>query len=810
LLTQKVENVSTIARESPGLSNAEASKRLEKYGLNVITKPLKATFLGIAAEEVTEPMILLLLLVAVVYTIYDLSDALIIYAVIFVLVLVEIANEYRAKKTITSLFAITSPKARLMRQGKMVFIKREEIVPGDILILTAGTRVAADCRVGLSLGLELDESLLTGESYPQAKKAADEIYAGTTVVSGEGEAEVFATGSNARMGKIAALAQAVKPPRTPLQVAMHSLVKPLAFIAIFFSIFIPLLGILRGQSLLTMILTGLALAFAAIPEEMPIIITMILALGSYRLSQRHFLVKKLRAAEVLGDATVILTDKTGTITENKLRVASVFPANEGRKIVEMATCTLDEFSVSPIDEAVLARAKELKIRASLGRITRERIFEANRKTKSILRESRRGLELYMSGAPEEVLGLSKAGATRFEEELKKETAEGRRVIAVAHKSLTLAERDLPFSELEKDMDLDGLLSFEDPPRKGVKETVAIAEQAGVRTIIVTGDHPLTAASIAKDVGIPSEKVLTGAEIDKFSDAALRKVVKDVSVFARATPEHKYRLVNALHKNKEVVAVTGDGVNDAIALKGADIGIAMGVKGTDAAREAADAVLADDNFVTIGQGIFEGRKFFDNLRKGVKYYLSVKIALILLFLFPVIFNVPFPFAPIQIILLELFMDLAASAGFVSEPAEKTIYSRPPRDPKEKFMNGHMLRGIAVSGLSLFAAVSITYFYATWLGLPTVEVQTFAFSAWIIGHILLALVSRSEKEPLVKLGIFTNKAMIGWACAALVFLFFVVGIPSVSIYFKLSTLTISQAALIFVICFVCTFWQELRKI
>jgi Ca2+-transporting ATPase len=728
-----------------------------------------------------------------------------------VLVLVEIVNEYRAKKTISSLFRMTSPKARLMRQGKMVYVATENVVPGDILILTAGTRVAADSKVILSLSLELNESLLTGESYPREKKAGDEIYAGTTVTSGEGKAEVLATGGRARMSKITALAQTVKPPRTPLQVAMHSLVKPLAFVAIFFSTFIPFLGILRGEPLLKMILTGLALAFAAIPEELPIIITIVLALGSYHLSRKHFLVKKLRAAEVLGDATVILTDKTGTITENRLRIASIFPANEGRRIIEVATGALDEFSMSPIDEAVSAKAKEMKIKASFGGIVRERIFDGNRRTKTILRESRRGLEIYITGAPEEVLELSNGGAARFEEELNEETAEGRRVIAVAHKSITSAERDLPFSDLEKDVGVDGFVSFEDPPRRGVKDTIAVAKQAGVRTIVVTGDHPLTAASVAREVGIPSEKVLIGEEIDKLSDAALRKLVKEVSVFARATPEHKYRLVNALHKNGEVVAVTGDGVNDAIALKAADIGIAMGVKGTDAAKEAADAVLADDNFVTIGQGIFEGRKFFDNLRKGVRYYLSVKVALILLFLFPVILGFPFPFEPIQIILLELFMDLAASAGFVSEPAEKSIYKRPPRDPKEKFINGQMLRGITVSSLSLFAAVAVCYFYAKlWLHLEDVQVQTFAFTAWIIGHIMLALVSRSEKEPLIKLGVFSNKAMIVWAAVAMILLFLVVGIPAASGYFKLSAITAGQVGLIFGICFVCTFWQELRKL
>ena len=259
-----------------------------------------------------------------------------------------------------------------------------------------------------------------------------------------------------------------------------------------------------------------------------------------------------------------------------------------------------------------------------------------------------------------------------------ETSRGRRVVAVARKPVPAADAGKPFEELEKGMDIAGIIAIEDPPRKGVKDTIEAAKRAGIRTIMVTGDHPQTAMYIAGEVGIPNEEVLTGDRLDKMTDEELREAIKRVSVFARTTPEHKYRLVKAFRENGEVVAVTGDGINDALALKGADIGISMGIKGTDVAREAADVVLADDNFVTITRGIFEGRKFFDNLKKGLKYYLSVKTALILVFLLPVLFNLPMPLAPIQIILLELFMDLAASAGFVAEPAERSIYGLRPRD------------------------------------------------------------------------------------------------------------------------------------
>jgi Ca2+-transporting ATPase len=384
------------------------------------------------------------------------------------------------------------------------------------------------------------------------------------------------------------------------------------------------------------------------------------------------------------------------------------------------------------------------------------------------------------------------------------------VIAVAEKSVRTEDANLPFSELESAFDFVGLISIDDPPRQGVRETIEATQHAGIRTIMVTGDHPLTAAYVAEKVGIPSKKVVTGEELDRLSDEELQKTVKEFSVFARTTPEHKYRLVNALHANNEVVAVTGDGVNDTLALKAADVGIAMGVKGTDAAREAADVVLTDDNFVTIGQAVFEGRKFFDNLRKGLKYYLSVKAALISIFLLPLALGVPLPFAPIQIIVLELFMDLAASAGFVSEPAEGGIYSRKPRNPKAKFPDSRMIFEIAVSAASLFAAVMVSYFYASWQNLSVVETQTFAFSAWIMGHIILAFVSRSEKEPLYALGPFSNRLMDVWAVLAFSFLLIAVTVPSLGSQLKLSTLTAAQLGLIFVFSFVAIVWREIAKL
>jgi Ca2+-transporting ATPase len=555
-----------------------------------------------------------------------------------------------------------------------------------------------------------------------------------------------------------------------------------------------------------MILTGLALAFAMIPEELPIIVTMVLGLGAFQLSKNNFLVKKVKAAEVLGTVTTILTDKTGTITENVMKAVAVYPPESEGKVLSMASNSMTEISLSPTDRAIMDRCRTQKIEG-WGQVIRERSFDSVSKTRSILRQNDDGFELYVTGAPEKLLCIS-SPIPGLEEELRKDAAKGRRVIAVAHKKVLPESENLPFEELEKGLEIAGLISIEDTPRERVKETIETAGSAGIRTIMVTGDHPLTAAYIAGRTAIPNQKVLTGAELDAMSDDDLKKAVREVSVFARATPEHKYRLVKALRANGEVVAVTGDGINDVLALKGADVGISMGIKGTDVSKDAADIVLADDNFVTITRGIFEGRKFFDNVRKGIKYYLSAKVALVLLFLLPVIVGLPMPFSPVQIILLELFMDLGASVGFVAEPAERSVYKLRPGSNARIFEKKTVL-GIALSGISLFAAVAIRYAYALSQGMGTAQVQTIAFCAWIVGHIFLAFVSRSDRESLISMGPLKNRAMDLWALAAFGFLAVVVSVPFIGSNLKLTTLDPALIVLAIVVAFIAVFWLEIPK-
>jgi P-type Ca2+ transporter type 2C len=778
-----------------GLTTPEAEARLLESGPNEIYRPQPIRFLDIALEELQEPMMLLLVGTGILYSVLGkLGDALTIFAVIILLVLSEVFTEFRAKRAISALGRIAALKAMVERDGRIGEVPSWGVVPQDLLILTPGTKVAADARVERSIGLEVDESALTGESLAVSKGPADELYAGTVVIGGEGRALVVVTGAATRLGRIAAQSRGIKVPRTPLQLAMKALAGKLVYVALFFALAIPLVGLLRGQDWRLMVMTGLALAFAVIPEELPIIITMVLGLGSYTLSRSNLLIKKLRATESLANTTVIVTDKTGTITESKMSMVATFPQQQ-RLVLRKAALCVSEFALNAIDLEVKRRAEALDPRP-LPEIVRERGLGDGRKSRCVLRREGQALLLGKSGAPEEVLPSCRDVVPEAWTELALQTSSGRRVIAVAYRQLEIEEEHTTFDDLERDMDFVGLIAFEDPPRQGVKETIARAAAAGIRTIMVTGDHAATASSISAQVGINVQQVLTGSELDALSDAELGPVVNECSVFARTTPEHKYRIVQALQGNHEVVAVTGDGINDVLALKGADIGIAMGRRGTDVAREAADVILADDNYNTITQGVFEGRVLFDNLQKGMRYYLCIKLALILIFLVPVLVGLPMPFSPIQIIILELFMDLAASAGFVAEPKEGNIYTRKPRDPQEPIFGRRVLVDLVVKSLVLFAAVTVVFVVAYTRSNDMVQAQTLAFAAWIAGHVVLAYICRSDRESILAVGILANRVMNVWAAGAVAFLLLAIYLPYVNNLVRLAAVAFPSLLLVLV--------------
>jgi Ca2+-transporting ATPase len=840
-----------------GLTGQEAAARLNRYGKNTLTQEHEIRFLEILREEITEPMILLLIAIGVIYSLLgSLLDAAAIIVIIILLVLAEVWNEYRAKRSVSSLRQLAPPTATVLRNGAPVQVETAQLVPGDVLLLRVGERVPADARLVEAYGLEVDESSLTGESLPAIKdsnavlpepiKIPDQVnmvFTGSVITRGRAKALVVHTGVGTELGRIQGISKAAKEPKTALQLAMKQLSKTLVWIAIFFAVLIPVLAYARsinGPAPLSpgdAVLYGLSLAFVVIPEELPIIITMVLGVGSIVLSRRGAIVKRLRAAETLGNVTVIATDKTGTLTENKMHIehlffdgrfyaSTEFKTNEksALRTAYLASDAPNNAVGNPMSKAILERLKQAQADLDVqslsdGWVLKSELgFDPNRKIASYIYQFGSSPVALSSGAPECILERStrilfegqevpitdkiRAQATRAAAKM---AQCGERLLAFGYHRLT---PETAGQEVEQDMVLVGVIGFIDPPRPEVPQAIRNCQQAGIRVIMITGDHPETARTIAGQVGINNQKVLTGTELATMSDDALKQAIKTTSVFARTTPEDKLRIVKLLKAMGEVVAVTGDGINDAPALKDAHIGIAMGIRGTDVAKEASGMILTDDNFATLEAAVSEGRRLYSNLRKGVRYYLACKVALVSIFLIPIILGIPLPFQPIQIIVLELFMDLAASATFVAEPQEKDAMKKPPAASR-KFMDKEMLRPLFIGALSLFIAVTATYLLAYYSTSNATYAQTVAFATWMFGHVFLAFNFRSENTPLRKEGVLSNKVMLIWALLAVVVLVVATYVPFIQSALKITSLQPSDWAIVVAVAFAATFWMELKK-
>lgn len=802
-----------------GLSADEARARLLQAGPNRLRARKEDPWWEELLESLREPLQLLLLAVCVAYFAFgEVADAITILVVILAVSSIEVINEMRAKRAVASLASLTAPTAIVLREGAPSEISAEELVPGDVVLLGPGDRVPADMRLVDAVALRIDESTLTGEANTVAK-VADEVlpadtelgdrrtmaYASTLVTAGRGRGVVVATGRSTELGRVASLSEETKEPRTPLQQAMKELSRWLLWVALGFSVLIPLVGVfVAGRPLEEMLLTGLTLAFATIPEELPILITIVLGIGAHRLAQRHAIVKHLRAAETLGSVSVVATDKTGTLTENRMRVAALIIGDErhgvrealatapGRRLLEAGVLANDaqtsighgvELIGDPTETALLAAAREagLDIGEIRGRarVVEEYPFDDDRKRMSVVVETDARRLLVLKGAPESVLAIcssmrTEAGERPLDEVARRGlagtidllAAQGLRTLAAAERLLDPDVGPQPVESLEQELVLLGLFALEDPPRTEAAGAVAALKGAGVRVLMVTGDHPETARTIAERVGIDGSEIVRGRDLDSASDAELSGIVRKASVFARIAPEHKLRIVRALHASGEAVAVTGDGVNDAPALREATIGVAMGKSGTDVAREAADLVLADDNFATVTEAVRTGRVLFGNLRKAVRYYLAAKVALVSSSLVAVLLKLPVPFEPVQIIIMELFMDLGASVTFVAEPPEEDVMARRPRDPRAPFMDRSMQFGILGGGLSLGVAVLVGYLVASGRGSTVPQAQTAAFVAWMIGHVVLAAHMRAEHQPLLRQNPLANRPFLLWAAASVV--------------------------------------------
>ncbi|MEU8493387.1 cation-translocating P-type ATPase [Pseudonocardia alni] len=806
-----------------GLTGAEAAARRGRHGPNRWVVPRRVTFLRVLADEVTEPMMLLLAAIAVLYGVWGrLDDTVAVVVIIAAVVGVEVFAEFRAKSVIASLGELTAPTTPVVRDGSTVSVGVDDIVPGDLVPLAAGSRVPADLRLVETWGLRVDESTLTGEPVAAPKDAArvlsgdtalaertNLVFAGTTVVAGWARGVVVATGTATELGTLTGLVAAARPPRTALQQAMRELAGSLATLAIAFSVLVPLVGVLTGRPWREMVLTGLTLAFATVPEELPIIVSLVLGLGAYRLSRRRGLVRRLRAAEALGLVTVLATDKTGTLTCNRMTVARVEPApgvdddtllGLGAACTETAPEPDGGWSGDPTDVAFLVAARDRGLPTPAEPVARFP-FDPGRETMTVVLPAGASgtATVVTTGSPESVLARCAAPSPETAGRVAALAARGLRVIAVA--SRPASQVPATVGDAERDLVLAGVVALSDPPRPGAAEAVAAARRAGVRVMMVTGDHPACARAVAAEVGIDPDPVLTGRDLDGLDDATLAAAVASTPVFARVSPAHKLRLVTALQAGGEVVAVTGDGVNDAPALARADVGVAMGSSGTDVAREAAGLVLADDDVSTLTRALHEGRTLHGNLRKGVAYYLACKAGLVATVAAGVLTGMAVPFTPIQIVVLEMFMDIAGSATFAAEPAERDAMTRPPRATGARFLDRALLGDLAAGAAALFVAVGGLY-------LVTAS-QTVAFVGWLSGHLALAWVMRTERTPVLRAGLFANRFLPWWTVVTAVAVWVVTTVPVLRETLRLTPLTGPQWTAAVLVPVAAVAVLELRK-
>src|SRR3954454_11161229 len=673
--------------------------------------------LGEVLESVVEPLQLLLVAVGVLSAVFgELRDAIAIFAIIGLVSAVEAISEVRAKRALRALRDLSAPNALVRRDSAVAAVPVDAVVIGDVLLVEAGSVVAADARVAEPDGLAADESRLTGEPVAAAKgpepvdadaplaERSSVLHAGTAVVAGAGEGVVVALGDETEIGRLGRLVALAKEPPTPLQRAMAELARAALIVAVTACVLVPLLGVLRGQPAREMLLDGLTLAFATIPEELPILVTALVGLGGIRMARHGILLPRRPAAEAVGAMTVLLADKTGTLTENRLAIERIDGDRE-RVLSVAAAAHGAAAGQDPVARALVDAAGE---RAAGERLARHP-FDPVRRRESAVWGDGGGALVAVKGAPEAVLAacaMSVAERSAVLANVARLADDGLRVIAVAERRAAAVPPDA--ADAERDLAFVGLAAFRDPLRPGVGDAVAQLAHAGVRTIVVSGDHPETVAATAREAGIHGPTVMHGgAPLDALDDDELAAQLRGEAVIARATPEDKLRLVRVLQERGEAVAVTGDGVNDAPALAAANVGIAMGARGTDLAREASDLVLVDDAYPTIVGAVEGGRGLASQLRRAVAFYLGAKLALVVVIAVPLLLGLPAPFHPVHIVILELFMDVGASIAFVSEPQAPGTMDRPPRDPARRFLDDTQSSAIGLTAVALVVAVLPTF-------------------------------------------------------------------------------------------------------
>ncbi len=775
-----------------GLSSVEANRILNKSGYNELPTSKSKNIWLIAFEVLKEPMFLLLISCGILYMVLgDYKEGSILLSTIFIIIFITFYQYQKTEKALQALKNLSAPRALVLRDGKEIRIPGRELVRNDVILVHEGDRIPADAILLESSNLSIDESLLTGESVPVMKSTQADlttthnlVFSGTLVVQGKGLAEVIATGCDTQFGKIGNSLLNIPQENTRLQKEMKLLIRNLFIIGVFISVGVAVAFYLTRGNLIQALLNGLASAMAILPEEFPVVLTIFLALGAWRLSKKNVLSRKPSAIETLGSATVLCSDKTGTITQNNMELVAMYCCNELfakntfkdkqlESLISSAFYASQTNPIDPMEKAIINSYLEIKN----GKIEKDILIKEYPLSKELFATTRvtqlssdNNYQVCCKGAPEAIFSLCKMSRDETAGQLQAAmnlAQKGYRVLGVA--KAFFPNKSLPGSQNEFDFVYQGLIGFEDPIRPEVPHAINECNEAGIKVIMITGDFPATALNIAQQIGMNAKGILTGEDLTNMSDEELRKRIPQLNVFARVIPEQKLRIVSALKANKEIVAMTGDGVNDAPALKAAQIGIAMGVKGTDVAREVSSLVLLDDNFASIVAAIRSGRKIFDNLQKAMSYIIAIHIPIIGLALLPAFFpSFPLLLMPIHIVFMELIIDPVCSVAFETEQEEKGIMKRLPRNPNEKFFGGRKILFSALEGILLLAMVIIIYFMSIKEGHNEGEIRAIAFSALIIGNVFLILSSLSktrnvlavlrEKNLTILLILFTSIALL----------------------------------------------------
>lgn len=822
-----------------GLTNEEAKQLQDKYGKNQLIPEKKENFILKILNVLKEPMFLLLIIAATIYFILgEPRDGTIMLVFVVGVISIEVIQEWKTDKTLKALRNLSAPHTTVIRDGKECTINSEDLVPGDLMIITEGVKVPADGKIVKASDLRINESSLTGEAEEVWKCLDDSeskdywkkdyCYAGTLVTQGSGVVLVGKIGALTEYGKIGKdIAEAPDRP-TPLEKQTRKLVKICSIIAGVLFVLVCLVTFINlsdhsiKDRIIESILSGITLAMAMIPEEFPVILTVFLSMGAWRLAKKNSLVRRLSSVETLGAVTILCVDKTGTITENKMAVNNIWSINDRNKeLIKIMGMACETEAYDPMEQAMLKYCRDNNMTEDelfCSSLVTEYSFTNERKMMGHVWQCDDGIIVCAKGSPEKILTISNISSyekTIIKQKIYEMSSKGLRVIAVG-KEMMKNEEDVPKELEDCNLEFLGLIGLQDPPRKTVKEDIESCTNAGVRVVMITGDNGITASSIAKQVGIPhSNEIITGDELNNMSDEELKKRVKTVSIFSRVVPEHKMRIVKAFKEIGELVAMTGDGVNDAPALKYADIGISMGKRGSEVSREASDLILLDDNFRTIVDTIKDGRRIYDNIRKAIGYVFTIHIPIAFASLFAPLLGISSSFLlllPVHVVLLELVIDPTCSIVLERQPAEKDIMKRKPRDKGESILTSEVLIKSIIQGIVLFIA-SFGVYYMHLSNYPNEHeiARSMGLMVIVLSNLLLVQVNSSNTDLAYKSLKYLKKDKVMWSVLiGTVLGIIVIMYTPIASALSLASLTITQVCKVVIISTIAVLWYELVKL